>query len=168
MERRSRIESRCHPSTSYLYRRRGERGAAGRGREISPTHPCLPVFLHSCIGGVGGLTRAVTCERATIGKEVRLWWVLEAIAPRAVTARSGTRRRARLGLNTWLQAQIGARPDDSIRRISRVTRRAVKVVRSHSLGEFWNSALHKSMSAKAPGAGEGGERMDNGGARQRN
>ena len=33
----------------------------------------------------------------------------------------------------------------------------VKVVRSHSLGEFWNSALHKSMSAKAPGAGEGGE-----------
>ena len=32
----------------------------------------------------------------------------------------------------------------------------VKVVRSHSLGEFWKSALRKSMSAKAPGAGEGG------------
>ena len=30
----------------------------------------------------------------------------------------------------------------------------IKVVRSHSLGEFWKSALHKSMSAKAPGAGE--------------
>ena len=42
----------------------------------------------------------------------------------------------------------------------------VKVVRSHSLGEFWKSALHKSMSAKAPGAGEGGERMDNDGAKQ--
>jgi hypothetical protein len=41
-----------------------------------------------------------------------------------------------------------------------------KVVRSHSLGEFWNSALHKSMSAKAPGAGESGERMDNDGAKQ--
>ena len=44
-----------------------------------------------------------------------------------------------------------------------------KVVRSHSLGEFWKSALHKSMSAKAPGApgaGEGGERMDNDGAKQ--
>ena len=44
--------------------------------------------------------------------------------------------------------------------------RRVKVVRSHSLGEFWKSALHKSMSAKAPGAGEGGERMDNDGAKQ--
>ena len=42
----------------------------------------------------------------------------------------------------------------------------LKVVRSHSLGEFWKSALHKSMSAKAPGAGEGGERMDNDGAKQ--
>ena len=42
----------------------------------------------------------------------------------------------------------------------------IEVVRSHSLGYFWKSALHKSMSAKAPGAGEGGERMDNGGARQ--
>jgi hypothetical protein len=41
-----------------------------------------------------------------------------------------------------------------------------KVVRSHTLGEFWKSALHKSMSAKASGTGEGGERMDNGGARQ--
>ena len=29
--------------------------------------------------------------------------------------------------------------------------------RSHSLEEFWKSALHKSMSAKAPGAGEDGE-----------
>ena len=30
----------------------------------------------------------------------------------------------------------------------------LKVVRSHSLGEFWKSALHKSMSAKAgPGRG---------------
>ena len=28
------------------------------------------------------------------------------------------------------------------------------------------SALHKSMSAKAPGAGERGERMDNDGAKQ--
>ena len=35
-----------------------------------------------------------------------------------------------------------------------------------SLGEFWKSALHKSKSAKAPGAGEGEERMDNDGARQ--
>ena len=42
----------------------------------------------------------------------------------------------------------------------------IKVVRSHSLGEFWKSALHKSMSAKAPGAGESGERMDNDGAKQ--
>ena len=41
---------------------------------------------------------------------------------------------------------------------------SVKVVRSHSLGEFWKSALHKSMSAKATGAGE--ERMDNDGAKQ--
>ena len=42
--------------------------------------------------------------------------------------------------------------------------RRIKVVRSHSLGEFWKSALHKSMSAKATGAGE--ERMDNDGAKQ--
>ena len=34
---------------------------------------------------------------------------------------------------------------------------------SHSLGE---SALHESMSAKTPGTGEGGERMDNDGAKQ--
>jgi hypothetical protein len=42
----------------------------------------------------------------------------------------------------------------------------IKVVRSHSLGYFWKAALHKSMSPKAPGAGEGEERMDNGGAKQ--
>jgi hypothetical protein len=49
--------------------------------------------------------------------------------------------------------------------IAFLNRDNVKVVRSHSLGEFWKSALHKSMSAKAPGAGEGGERMDNDGAK---
>ena len=38
---------------------------------------------------------------------------------------------------------------------------SIKVVRSHSLGEIWKSALHKSMSAKASGAGKGEKRMDN-------
>ena len=58
----------------------------------------------------------------------------------------------------------GARAMASARGI--LNNQSLKVVRSHSLGEFWKSALHKSMSAKAPGAGEGAERMDNDGAKQ--
>ena len=58
------------------------------------------------------------------------------------------------------------RIDNGARAQQSPSRPSFKVVRSHSLGEFWKSALHKSMSAKAPGAGEGGQRMDNDGAKQ--